>query len=244
MSLITSLIDYWKFDEISGSSVKNYASSNDGTWQGTLGSQWVAGQINNGGNYNGTDNTVSTPINNLPTSDLTIALWANENAGNTGRTFGYEDDTQGNDGLAMYFPTPTTPTIIMRNAGTAYDTGWGTITTGTWHYYVAVISSTQGLSLYLDGVKTNTNANGKSFTFPAGIIFHIGGSGNAGSFFKGIIDEVAIWSRPITTPEVTLLYNMGAGLQYPFPLPGTESPPLSSTTASDFIQVVNDIEGY
>jgi hypothetical protein len=32
----------------------------------------------------------------------------------------------------------------------------------------------------------------------------------------GDIDEVGIWSRVLTSTEVTQLYNGGAGLQYPF----------------------------
>jgi hypothetical protein len=34
--------------------------------------------------------------------------------------------------------------------------------------------------------------------------------------FDGMIDEIGVWSRALTSGEVTQLYNSGAGLQYPF----------------------------
>ena len=42
------------------------------------------------------------------------------------------------------------------------------------------------------------------------------GFGGASQYFAGTIDEVGIWSRALTSTEVTSLYNGGAGFQYPF----------------------------
>jgi hypothetical protein len=36
------------------------------------------------------------------------------------------------------------------------------------------------------------------------------------AYADGQIDEVGIWSRALSSTEVTKLYNGGAGLQYPF----------------------------
>lgn len=47
--------------------------------------------------------------------------------------------------------------------------------------------------------------------------FTIGGAfEGANRHMNGDIDEIGIWSRIITSGEVTSLYNSGAGLAYPF----------------------------
>jgi len=33
---------------------------------------------------------------------------------------------------------------------------------------------------------------------------------------QGVFDELAIWSRPLSSGEIALLYNNGAGRAYPY----------------------------
>jgi hypothetical protein len=40
--------------------------------------------------------------------------------------------------------------------------------------------------------------------------------GIGGQNFLGEIDEVGIWSRALTSGEISDLYNSGSGLSYPF----------------------------
>jgi hypothetical protein len=43
------------------------------------------------------------------------------------------------------------------------------------------------------------------------------GTGQIGAFpLTGVMDEVGVWSRPLTQEEVTSLYNSGAAKAYPF----------------------------
>jgi hypothetical protein len=46
--------------------------------------------------------------------------------------------------------------------------------------------------------------------------FRIGGDQGGAGLFEGRIDEVAIWSRVLTSDERTALFNAGAGKYYPF----------------------------
>ncbi|HBB04001.1 TPA: hypothetical protein DCZ39_03845 [Patescibacteria group bacterium] len=54
------------------------------TWTGN-------GKWNGGYQFDGINDYVSTSINNLPLTNLTIAFWAYEDANNGGRIFGYEN---------------------------------------------------------------------------------------------------------------------------------------------------------
>src|SRR5579872_1355940 len=75
MSLITNIVSYYNFDENSGTTVNDKAGSNNGTWGGTTGSQWTTGKINSGGNFNGTDNKVTTALWSTTTSNVSMGGW-------------------------------------------------------------------------------------------------------------------------------------------------------------------------
>jgi len=47
------------------------------------------------------------------------------------------------------------------------------------------------------------------------IDFNIGARNSATQYTNGIIDEVGIWDRVLTSTEITELYNSGVGKQYP-----------------------------
>jgi hypothetical protein len=75
------------------------------------------------------------------------------------------------------------------------------------------------MTFYLDGSSLGTaGAVPQSFNG----YWRIGGSiltswpNISGGSFNGSIDEVGIWSRALTSSEVTSLYNSGSGRQYPF----------------------------
>ena len=207
-TLLDGLISYYTLDGNSNDSIGN----NDGidtniTYNNSY------GKINQGALFDGTSN-INTGYS-LPLTNISMGFWANENAANTGRIFGAENSGSGVNGLAVYFPSTTTPRLVMRNNNINYDMSWGTITTGSWNYYVITISSISGTSLYLNGVLINSNNSAVSYG-SANVLLHFGSSGDVNLNFKGFIDEIGIWSRVLSPIEVATLYNAGSGLQYSF----------------------------
>ena len=81
--------------------------------------------------------------------------------------------------------------------------------------------SVQDVTLYFDGrpissylYRSNTNKDVIKRDGFLGL-----GGGNQGSqmlFSKGCYDAAGIWERDLTEEEVILLYNSGAGIEYPF----------------------------
>ncbi len=225
-------IAWWKFDECQGGTAYDMSDNNNdavitigaGGTQNTVGSCTIVnanaawyngrnGKFNSSLNFDGTDDYVSTSINNLPLTDLTIAFWANENSANTGRIFGYENSASGTHGLGMYFPSNTNPTLIMRNNGTVYDMSWGTITTGSWNHYVVAISSSAGTKLYLNGVQTNSNVSATAYS-SASVSFRIGAPGSGTQYFNGLIDDARIYNYALTATQIKTLYNEGAAVRF------------------------------
>jgi hypothetical protein len=197
------MISYWKGEN----NANDELGANNGTVQG--GVTYVAGKVGQAFSFDGSDDYVHTSINNLPLTDLTIEFWANENSGNTGRIFGYEDAGEGSNGLGLYFPSKTTPSLIMRNNGNTYDMSWGTITTGSWNHYAITISSSAGTKLYLNGVQTSSNAAAVGYSHNPSVSFNIGSAGLSGQYFKGLIDEVAVYSGALTAEEIASQYYAG-----------------------------------
>ena len=82
----------------------------------------------------------------------------------------------------------------------------------TWHYILAVGGNGQ-ISLYLDGVLAGTSAASGSNFGESDFDFNIGGGGvfdPTGNYFKGQIDEVAVWFRALATNEITALLATNA----------------------------------
>jgi hypothetical protein len=50
--------------------------------------------------------------------------------------------------------------------------------------------------------------------FTDGSEITIGSTGGTGQYTDGIIDEVGIWEKALTSGEVSELYNSGSGLAY------------------------------
>jgi hypothetical protein len=83
-----------------------------------------------------------------------------------------------------------------------------------WHHFAAISDLNAvnfGTALYIDGVQAtsfagapNLAANGKRMM--------IGDNPDAnGRFWNGLVDDIAVWDRPLNEKEIGALYNKGAG---------------------------------
>lgn len=217
MSLTTNLVAYYKLDDNTGTSA---ADASGGGLTGTLiGSPtWTAAKINSGLSFGGTSDYVK--VLSFPMGpDFSLSCWINAtsfphsyNAIATciNATTDYWSPLVKSTGQLAYY--------INTGNQFSYDgTGANTLATGTWYHLVFTYDSTGGSAVGY----VNASVDGSISVFGTLPIntgeMRIGSQSNAaGREFNGIIDEVGIWSRALTSTEVTSLYNSGAGLQYPF----------------------------
>lgn len=90
------------------------------------------------------------------------------------------------------------------------------ISVGKWSHVVATYDGTWARALYVDGVQVATAGATPTYNAPASNLFVLGRTGSTANFFVGSIDEVAIWSRPLSATEVRDHYLRGVttlGLQ-------------------------------
>jgi len=99
------------------------------------------------------------------------------------------------------------------------------LTTNQWFHivYTYTNDSSRGI-FYLNGQYAKHADNNREFINPTLVqpnrYITVGNSYNGARYgFRGTIDEIGYWNRALTPAEVSLLYNNGNGLAYPFVQP-------------------------
>lgn len=198
MALTDNIISYYKLDGNSNDSV----GSNNGT---DTNISYVNGKIEQSASLN---NSHSSQITfGTQQTITTLSFWCN-----------LTQVVDGTSGYTLFRATspdhtlqaaPTTGKILIYDGSNR--TANNTWITGSWVNYVFVYTTSggNGYNIYLNGSFLEKLSTGGQLQFN-----QIGRSGNFS--MEGYIDEIGIWSRALTTDEITELYNNGSGLQYPF----------------------------
>ena len=196
------LVGYWKFDE--GSGTIAYDSSGNGL-DGTLNGdpQWVTGQLGGALDFDGDD---SVEISHSPllsiTDEITITAWTYMRANASG-----EMSIVSKGGwAAMDLPYELTETPGGVIFWQFYDDG-GRDTCAPdsppveeWHHIAATYDG-QIFKCYIDGVLADEWAYAGTMPENTASVT-IGQRSRGGTYFNGIIDEVAIYNRALSEDEI------------------------------------------
>lgn len=212
MALTTSLKSYYKLDSNS--------NDNTGTNNGTDTSiSYVSGKISNAASFNGTTSKINLATTTSLTRDLTFNCWVNctntmlrqaifvkgNGINNAGSVWSFEIGNVTSKLSFALIDGITNPTV----------TSSGSISNSTWTMVTITYDGTT-MRLYINGTADGTQATTSSLNNIT-MDTAIGYFGSlAGISFSGSIDEFGIWSRALSSTEVTQLYNSGTGLTYPF----------------------------
>ncbi|MFZ4893545.1 PKD domain-containing protein [Plantibacter sp. Mn2098] len=210
---------YWRLNETSGSAAADAGKNgNPGVYTSNVvqgGSGALVGVVGDKAptfGQNGAGVASSTTFNN-PTS-YALEAWFKTTTHSGGKIVGFGSNQTGtsssydrhiymeNDGR-LTFGTYTGQTNTISSSGTFND--------GAWHQVVAMQSS-GGMKLYVDGVLQGTNPQTSAQNYTG--YWRVGGDttwGGTASTFTGKIDEVAIYSAPLTDAQVQQHYSLGKG---------------------------------
>lgn len=216
-SLLTELRGYWRLD---GNANDVFGVSN-GTIVGVGG--YAAGKIGQGFATSTPGNSrIDVPgATNIKPVNFTVAAWlrfTSTPASNVRCVTDYTQDPATTRWILGYINGANFAVVLFRtNLGDIILNVASLASLGlTWNHY----------ALSLDGSTVRTYVNGvlaasTAFTgvMPVGgtttpICF--GSQHNGGLIMPGTVDEVGIWGRVLTAPEIATLYNAGAGNTYPF----------------------------
>jgi hypothetical protein len=86
---------------------------------------------------------------------------------------------------------------------------------GQWYFIVARHDATANtIDIGIDGDTTPNSAAYSAGCWDGGAAFFLGQSGGDTAYFDGMLAQVRLWKKKLTTDEVTWLYNAGAGRTY------------------------------
>lgn len=212
MALRDNMVSWWSLDETSGTRNDahgtNHLTDNNTVLSGT-------GKYSNAADFEFSNAEFLSITNAAQTglgfngSEWSISYWIKKESDTDGVSFG-----KGNSGQVTFYiqhDVSGTSVRFADSSETAFD--WtSSESVGTWYHYVFVYSSGT-LTLYKDGTSLGSKTVGTLTASTA--YFSLGRVEKyASNYIDGLIDEAAVWSRAITSTEVTELYNGGAGLDY------------------------------
>jgi hypothetical protein len=217
--LPSGLMAYWKLDEGAGTTVSDSSGNN---YQGTIqGANWIDGKFNKALNFDGVSSYVNIP--SLPVTDinsLTVVVWINSDFSKIGYIF-YHGDTgefllhngeRTSDGpVAGRYPNIASFSVKLAGS-TWYDVYSKSLEPSIWHQLVGVWTKGESLKIYVDGtlagennaISSGTLLNDGSYWLPSLGVYNRGAE--ADTFYKGLLDNVMVFNRALTSEEITTLY--------------------------------------
>ena len=223
---VVSPVGHWKLDEGNGVTVAD-ASGNG--LAGALVNRpiWTSGWLGGGLSLNGTNDYVQIPNPGpLSPQKLTLSLWvnpssfANANGSSLLANVGIRDGSDGYYGLAIDTTgRPVAMLSIGEGEGNTFSLKGSALTLGQWSH-LAMTYDNATLKLFVDGVAAgHVSINLVRTTSPAPLM--LGRRGDAAHYFKGILDDVQLYSQALSAADIAALVGNA-------PLPPQSSPPASS----------------
>lgn len=215
MALTDNITSYWKFDESSGDAADSVGSFT-GTNTSVTYSNTAPAVIGNYAVFNGSSCfTLSSGV--VPASgDFSFQFWFYGNNA-SGQIFCDWSLSKRN----IYIQANANKIEFYRGDGgtsqSASPVITATLSNNTWYHIVVTQSGTTG-SIYVDAgtpVTSNVTYTGGASTSQTNY-FAVYNNGSFTNYLTGRLDESGVWSRALSSLEITQLYNSGSGLQYPF----------------------------
>jgi len=225
------LILYLPFDQQDGRKVIDKSQyGNDGTIEN---GKWVAGKFGNALEFNGKTSRLEIASSDSlnPQKELSVAMWfkaknqlpAAEEARFMDKWGMLEKNADKNSGYVVaFFPGPHENRLVLTyNANDFAGQSFVLPFDGKWHHIAVVLdSSVKGLDaiqMYLDGnaeevVKWFLAAPAGVPITPNDLELKIGCGNNAWNCFKGVLDEVVMFSRTLSENEVKELASAAYSL--------------------------------
>jgi len=215
MALVDNCTHYWKMDEASGNSADSVGSITLTATNITR----TTGLINNCAVYSGNYAQAYSADGILKSNNAwSISCWFYITAQPTAEASIQNIFYVRNNGYANAISLDYRRTSAdvykfdLNNIGSD-SVSTQTETLNTWHHYV-IVFDTSNFNFYRDGSYVFNKAKAGSQSVNA---FTIGNFENSyGRPLVGRADECGLWTRALSTGEITSLYNSGAGLAYPF----------------------------
>jgi hypothetical protein len=203
----------------------SYTNALNGTAVGGL--TYGAGKSGNAFIFNGSSYVkLSNSSFNSLTGDFSVSLWFYGNGSGVTQSLFSNNGYNGTTSKGFFLYQKTTYEIVMQINGSGGNTLLQTasaLSNSTWHNIVVTRLGSTQTSIYLNGVLSASNTDTRNPDYYTNNTPCIGGLDYNPNFAiaqyfcaNGTkIDEVSVYTKELTSTEVTTLYNSGAGKFYP-----------------------------
>lgn len=203
-NVIDGLVAYWAFDEESGDTASDSSGNgHNGTLVGDP--QWVEGKFGGALEFDQTQDEVNIPFHeSLNPETFTICAWANTETGGTGHRAVLSSRADFPQRGFIFYANPSNTWQFWTGGG-----GWKAVTgpavnLDQWDHLAGVYAD-GNQKFYVNGELVGERDDGALSVNPDQE-FLIGAGANETAnhnyFFKGIIDEVGIYSRALSEAEI------------------------------------------
>jgi hypothetical protein len=222
-SVDASMLACWRFDESSGTVARDSVGGFHGNLSPT-GAAFVSGGIS--GNALSLNRSANGFVNMgrvlaLGGNDFTIAAWIKTQPGDTvnqtvvsRQQAGYENGfgiwindipgAYGAPGKAWFYASDPQHREVNSSS---------TVNDGLWHQIVAVYEKGRNKSMYVDGSPVEATTPSRSILTDDSALFLLGGVSRSGAQYRdvagftGLIDEMQVYERALTSSEVDFLFR-------------------------------------
>lgn len=226
-TLGTDLVSYWKLDETSGTTAADSKEANNGTITGATVNQ--TGKIGKAVLFDHSSEkiVIANESNfDFERSDaFSISMWFYLNSVNVNRfPITKQQASLAYAGWGLWIQTNNKIRFDLVNDGRAISNylaveSTNAFSSGSWIHFVCTYSgnsNTSGVKFYINGTHDSTATSVRN-TLTSSILTAISveiGNRNGAFNFDGLIDEVGIWAKELSSSEASALYNSGNGLTY------------------------------
>ncbi len=213
------LVGYWNFDEGTGSIVYDSSSyENNGTISGAV---WAVGKVNGALSFDGDDKVTILSSDSLKLPDsFSLQAWVYPTEASLSAHFhilskSNNDYYGGGKNYELNYSPGYSPNegMFMVNGGLIDGIyAEGPYPINKWYHVVGTFDEKEKLfKIYVNGTLANSKVSTKPSVIPndAPLIIGYGTVASYFKYFKGLIDEVKIYSCPITDAQVLLEYTNG-----------------------------------
>lgn len=245
--LTNGLVGYWKMDESSSGATQTDRSDSSGNGTTLTDVNTTAsgtGKFSKGADFESTNSEYLFAGDNTSlsiTGSLTLSAWIRPESVAAG-LYNIIAKWDGTNESYRLLQDGDEIRLELDSAGNFVETSASNLATSTWYHIVGVYDSTNASAkIYVNGLEAATTTTG---TIPSSIgddtgRFHIGAEDSTTSpvnFYDGIIDEVRVYNRALSSSEVHKLYEWAPG-----PVGWWKMDEGTGTTASDSSSLNNTL---
>ena len=217
LACVADPLAHWRLDETSGTVFADSAGANNATCSGSGCPAFTTGIVNGALSFDGTDDGLNAADDNSldwsNADSFSIELWVNtaQNCSGNKVFIGKYRGSGGNGDWWVGCSSTNTAAFYLRDStGASLSVQSGsTINDGQWRHLVAVRDAVSNENrLYVDGALAASEIKAYSGSFANSRPINIGYYIN-NYRLNGVLDEVAIYARPLSSNEIQQHYANG-----------------------------------